>query len=40
MRLLLWDSPGQTTELVFQAFDLESRRFALLAIHLRNSRAR
>jgi hypothetical protein len=38
--LLLWDSPGQTTELVFHALNLEPRRFALLAIHLRNGRAR
>ena len=38
--LLLWDSPGQTTELVFHALNLEPRRFALLAIHLRNDRAR
>jgi hypothetical protein len=38
--LLLWDSPGQTAELGFHALDLEPRGFALLAIHLRNSRAR
>jgi hypothetical protein len=37
--LLLWDSPGQTTELVFHALNLEQRRFALLAIYLRNGRA-
>jgi hypothetical protein len=38
--LLLWDSPGQTAELVFQPLDLAPRGFALLTIHLRNSRAR
>jgi hypothetical protein len=38
--LLLRDSPGQTAKLVFQAFDLAPRGFALLAIHLRGSRAR
>jgi hypothetical protein len=38
--LLLWNSPGQTTELAFHAFDLEPRRFALLAIHLCGGRAR
>jgi hypothetical protein len=32
--LLLRDSPGQTAKLVFQAFDLAPRGFALLAIHL------
>jgi hypothetical protein len=35
--LLLWDSPGQTTELVFHALNLEPRRFALPAIHLRGN---
>jgi len=35
--LLLRDSPGQTTKLVFQAFDLAPRSFALLAIHLRGA---
>jgi hypothetical protein len=38
--LLLRDSPGQTAKLVFQAFDLAPRRFALLAIHLCGSGAR
>ena len=38
--LLLWNSPGQTAELAFQAFDLAPRRFALLAIHLCGGRAR
>lgn len=37
--MLLWDSPGQTTELVFHALDLEPRRFALPAIHLQAQRA-
>jgi hypothetical protein len=34
--LLLWNPPGQTAKLVFQAFDLALRRFALLAIHHRS----
>jgi hypothetical protein len=38
--LLLWDSPGQTAKLAFQAFDLEPGCFALLAIHLCGGRAR
>ena len=37
--MLLWDSPGQTAKLVFQAFDLALRCFALLAIHIRGNRA-
>jgi hypothetical protein len=37
--LLLWDSPGQTAKLGFQAFDLAPRGFALLAIHLCGSGA-
>ena len=36
--MLLRDSPGQTAKLVFHAFDLAPRCFALLAIHLRGSR--
>ena len=36
--MLLWDSPGQTAKLDFQAFDLAPRRFALLTIHLRGAR--
>jgi hypothetical protein len=35
--LLLWDSPGQTAKLVFHAFDLAPRCFALLTIHLRGA---
>jgi hypothetical protein len=38
--LLLRDFPGQTAKLIFQAFDLAPRCFALLAIHLRGSRSR
>ena len=37
--MLLWDSPGQTAKLFFQAFDLALRCFALLAIHIRGNRA-
>src|ERR1035437_1029278 len=37
--LLLWDSPGQTAKLVFHAFDLAPRCFALPAIHLQAQRA-
>jgi hypothetical protein len=37
--LLLRDSPGQTAKLVFHAFDLAPRRFALLSIHLQAQRA-
>ena len=33
--MLLRDSPGQTAKLVFQAFDLAPRGFALLAIYVR-----
>lgn len=36
--MLLWDSPGQTAKLIFHAFDLAARRFALLAIHPRHAR--